>query len=76
MGKRGVDNLLLVALVLICIMVHVWWPDHPTPTSRTPLKPDRGRRRTVDTSGLTDHVWSLREVLLFRVPLWLQPQVV
>jgi IS1 family transposase len=26
-------------------------------------------------AGLTDHVWSLREVLLFRVPPWPQPQV-
>jgi hypothetical protein len=26
--------------------------------------------------GLTDHVWSLREVLLFRVPPWPQPQPV
>jgi IS1 family transposase len=25
-------------------------------------------------AGLTDHVWSLKEVLLFRVPPWLQPQ--
>jgi hypothetical protein len=25
-------------------------------------------------AGLTDHVWTLREALLFRVPLWLQPQ--
>jgi hypothetical protein len=24
-------------------------------------------------AGLTDHVWTLREVLLFRVPLWPQP---
>jgi hypothetical protein len=24
-------------------------------------------------AGLTDHVWSLREVLLFRVPPWSQP---
>jgi IS1 family transposase/transposase-like protein len=24
-------------------------------------------------AGLTDHAWSLREVLLFRVPLWPQP---
>jgi hypothetical protein len=24
-------------------------------------------------AGLTDHVWSLREVLLFRVPPWPQP---
>lgn len=26
------------------------------------------------TAGLTDRVWSLRAVLLFRVPPWLQPQ--
>ena len=24
-------------------------------------------------AGLTDHVWALREVLLFRVPPWPQP---
>jgi hypothetical protein len=24
-------------------------------------------------AGLTDHTWSLREVLLFRVPPWPQP---
>jgi hypothetical protein len=24
-------------------------------------------------AGLTDHVWTLHEVLLFRVPPWLQP---
>jgi hypothetical protein len=27
-------------------------------------------------AGLTDHVWSLREVLGFRVPPWPQPQTV
>src|ERR671931_18732 len=27
-------------------------------------------------AGLTDHVWSLREVLLFRVPPWHQLQTV
>jgi IS1 family transposase len=26
-------------------------------------------------AGLTDHVWSLKEVLLYRVPPWRQPQV-
>jgi hypothetical protein len=25
---------------------------------------------------LTDHVWTLREVLMFRVPPWPQPQAV
>jgi hypothetical protein len=27
-------------------------------------------------AGLTNHVWSLKEVLLFRVPPWPQPQTV
>src|SRR5215831_955803 len=27
-------------------------------------------------AGLTDHVWSLQEVLMFRVPQWPQPQTV
>lgn len=27
-------------------------------------------------AGLTDHVWSLREVMMFRVPPWPQPQTV
>jgi hypothetical protein len=27
-------------------------------------------------AGLTDHVWSLQEVLLYRVPPWPQPQTV
>lgn len=27
-------------------------------------------------AGLTDHVWTWREVLLFRVPPWPQPQTV
>ena len=37
-------QLLLVALVLMCLMVHVWWPAHPTPTPRTSLKPSTLRR--------------------------------
>jgi hypothetical protein len=27
-------------------------------------------------AGLTDHVWTLKEVLMFRVPLWRQSQTV
>jgi IS1 family transposase len=27
-------------------------------------------------AGLTDHVWSLKEVLLYRVPPWPQPQII
>jgi hypothetical protein len=31
---------------------------------------------TGDAAGLTDHVWSLKEVLLYRVPPWPQAQTV
>jgi IS1 family transposase/transposase-like protein len=34
------------------------------------------QRTPAMAAGLTDHVWSLREVLLYRVPPWPQPQVV
>jgi hypothetical protein len=35
----------------------------------------RWRPRTpAMAAGLTDHVWTLREVLLFRVPPWPQPE--
>jgi hypothetical protein len=27
-------------------------------------------------AGVTDHVWSLKEVLRYRVPPWPQPQMV
>ena len=37
-------QLLLVALVLMCLMAHVWGPAHPTPTPRTSLKPSKPRR--------------------------------
>lgn len=37
--------LLLVYLLLICIIIHVWWPDPPSTTPQTPLKPDKPRRK-------------------------------
>jgi transposase-like protein len=37
-------QLLLVALVLICLMIHVWWPDPPSATPQTPRKPGQPRR--------------------------------
>src|SRR5262249_21534552 len=48
------------------------WPQ-PEPTrGNGPAK--RGQPRTpAMAAGLTDHVWTLREVLLFRVPPWPQP---
>ncbi len=38
-------QLLLVALMLICFMIHVWWPDNPRTLATTPLKPDKPRRK-------------------------------
>jgi hypothetical protein len=38
-------QLLLVALVLICLLIHVGWPDHPSATSKTSLQPDKPRRK-------------------------------
>jgi len=45
-------------------------PIHGTGTAK------RWRPRTpAMAAGLTDHVWSLKEVLLYRVPPWPQPQL-
>ena len=38
-------QLLLVALVLICLIIHVWWPDGSRPVSQPPLEPDKPRRK-------------------------------
>jgi transposase-like protein/IS1 family transposase len=38
-------QLLLAALVLICLIVHVWWPDPRRPTSQRPLEPAKPRRK-------------------------------
>ena len=50
-------QLLLVALVLICILVHVWWPHHPNPMPRTRLKPDKPRRkRSKEPNSFTGYI--------------------
>jgi IS1 family transposase len=38
-------QLLLVALVLIWLLVHVWWPDRPNVTPQTPRKPGKPQRK-------------------------------
>jgi len=38
-------QLLLVALVLSCLLIHVGWPANPSATSKTSLKPDKPRRK-------------------------------
>jgi IS1 family transposase len=40
-----VYQLLLVALVLICLMLHVWWLDAPSVIPQMPRKPDTPRRK-------------------------------
>jgi IS1 family transposase len=49
---------------------------HPVPTNGTGSARQWRRCTPAMAAGLTDHVWTLREVLLFRVPPWSQPQAV
>jgi hypothetical protein len=46
----------------------------PRPTNGTGSAKRSQPRTPAMTAELTDRVWSLREVLLFRVPPWPQPQ--
>ena len=48
----------------------------PEPTHGTGSAKRWQPRTPAMAAGLTDHVWTLREVLLFRVPPWPQPQSV
>jgi IS1 family transposase len=48
----------------------------PIPTNGTGLAKQWQPRTPAMAAGLTDHRWSLREVLMFRVPPWPQPQLV
>jgi IS1 family transposase len=45
----------------------------PEPTHGTGSAKRWQPRTPAMAAGLTEHVWTLREVLLFRVPPWLQP---
>jgi hypothetical protein len=38
-------QLLLAALVLICPIIHVWWPDPQRPASQRPIEPAKPRRK-------------------------------
>ena len=48
----------------------------PVPTHGTGSAKRWQPRTPAMAVGLTDHVWTLREVLLFRVPPWPQPAMV
>ena len=45
----------------------------PLPTKGTGSTKQWQPRTPAMAAGLTDHVWTLREVLLYRVPPWPQP---
>jgi hypothetical protein len=45
----------------------------PEPTNGTGSVKQWRPRTPAMAAGLTDHAWTLREVLLFRVPPWPQP---
>ncbi len=46
----------------------------PVPTNGTGSAKQWQPQTPAMAAGLTDHVWTLREVLLYRVPPWPQPQ--
>ena len=46
----------------------------PEPTSGTGSAKQWRPQTPAMAAGLTDRVWSLREVLMYRVPPWPQPQ--
>ncbi len=46
---------------------------HPMPTNETGSAKQWRPRTPAMAAGLTEHVWTRREVLLFRVPPWRQP---
>ena len=48
----------------------------PVPTNGTGSAKTWQPQTPAMAAGLTHHVWSLREVLLYRVPPWPQPQAV
>jgi hypothetical protein len=47
----------------------------PIPTNGSGSAKVWWRRTPAMATELTDHVWSLKEVLRYRVPPWPQPQV-
>jgi hypothetical protein len=50
-------QLLLVALVLSCLLIHVWWPDASRATPATPLKPNQPRRtRSKEPKPFTGYI--------------------
>jgi hypothetical protein len=71
-------------LILFQVYHHVVWPHkslrqalaEPLPTKGSGSAKQWRPCTPAMAAALTDHVWSLKEVLLYRVPPWPQPQVV
>jgi hypothetical protein len=70
------QQLLLYQVYYNCCLPHtsVRQPlPQPLPTHGTGSAKGWQAQTPAMAAGLTDHVWTLREVLLFRVPPWPQP---
>ena len=70
-------HLVFLGLLWLCVLLHAAWPSRGSAAQQRPatsILPRRQRSKAPPPfAGLTDHVWTLREVLLFRVPPWPQP---
>ena len=78
-GEAGLrDQLALVQVYHNFVLLHASLRQPlPVAEATTDGSARRWQPRTpAMAAGLTDHVWSLQEVLLYRVPPWSQPQTV
>jgi hypothetical protein len=80
-GEDGVRHQLVLQLVLFHAYHNFCRPHaslrvplaEPVPTNGTGSAKQWRPRTPAMAAGLTDHVWTLREVLLYRVPPWPKP---
>src|SRR5262249_14521866 len=79
-GEAGVrDQLVLFQVYHNFVLPHASLRQplpQPMPTNGTGSAKQWRPWTPAMAAGLTDHVWSLKEVLLYRVPPWPQPQTV
>jgi hypothetical protein len=74
---RSVTLLDGLGVLWLCVMLHLAWPSRAPVSSRRSVEPETPVRWRPCTpamaAGLTDHVWTLHAVRMFRVPPWPQP---
>jgi len=79
-GEAGLDGLIVLFQVYYnFVLPHASLRRalaEPIPTNGTGSAKLWQSRTPAMAAGLTDHRWSLREVLMFRVPPWPQPQTI